>query len=430
LLSLGISKEDRLQTVSDLAAVYLKTDRLESALERLVQIYHDDPHYFPDLRKRIDELREALGMPALDAAGTEQNLAISIMAAASDASIAYTTTMEARFSHYFEELNKQPKVKLSNPVEYSFDQSAWSTGYYTYLSMAGMFVITYAPIPVGSLVFLRFNLPDDKTVDPVSVIGQAVRQESLQDQSDGVLGMEVRFIKIENDQESVLQSFIQEKYIEEEEAAQEPEKIRFLCDRCGRIVSVERVGCGKHVNCLCGESVFVPYPEHTPTKKNPLRGMQLASCRIDDVVGKGGAATVYKGHHLALDIPVAIKVLHPGLKEFGSEVVKRFLREARVVARITHPNIIRVMNAGEEEGHNFIVMQYIRGGSLADFLNEGTEISLNDFLRIFVDICSALTAAHQQTVVHGDIKPANILLTHGGRAMLGDFGLVRILRKS
>lgn len=428
LLALEIPRDDRLRTSLELADLYLRVNRVESALERLVQVYHEDPDFSPDLRKQIQDLRSELGV-AVSSEGADRNLAASIIAAAHQAEIAYTTTMESRFTQYVEQLSNQPKVTVSNPVEYSFDQANWATGYYTYICISGMFILTYSPVPVGSLVFLRFTLPDAATDRPLEIIGQAIREESEDSVPDSVLGMEVRFIKMGEQDEDILRTFIERQHTEEEEAAQEIEKLRFLCDNCGRIVSVDVIGCGKRVKCLCGEAVQVPYADYTPTQKNPLRGMRLAGCRIDEVIGEGATATVYKAHHLVLDIPVAVKVFHPTQKRYGNEIMSRFLTEARVVARISHPNIVGVMNAGEDGGHHFMVLQYVRGGNLFNLLRQRAKLLLPDFIRLFVDMCAALSAAHQQTVVHGDLKPANILITHSGKAMLSDFGLVRVLRK-
>ncbi|MEW6138496.1 MAG: protein kinase [Thermodesulfobacteriota bacterium] len=428
LLALEIPREDRFKTSLDLAEVYLAMNRPESALERLVQSYHESPEFASTLLRKIHQLRRQLGICS-SGQGPDTELAASIISAVRQAEVAYTTTMESKFSHYCEDQSNHTKIAISNPVEYSFDQSNWSTGYYTYISLSGMFVITYSPVPVGSFVFLRFTLPENPDRENIEVIGQVIRQESAQSSPECVLGMEVRFIKMDDRHEEVLRTFIERQHSEQEDAAQEIEKIRYLCDNCGRIVSVDIIGCGKRVKCLCGESVLVPYADHTPTRKNPLRGLKLAGCRVDDIIGQGATATVYKAHHLALDIPVAIKVFHPVQKREGSEILRRFLREARVIARINHPNVVGVMNAGEEHGYHFIVMQYVRGGNLHHLLTQNVRFSLPDFTRLFVDLCSALTAAHQQTVVHGDLKPANILITHAGKTMLGDFGLVRVLRK-
>jgi eukaryotic-like serine/threonine-protein kinase len=145
-------------------------------------------------------------------------------------------------------------------------------------------------------------------------------------------------------------------------------------------------------------------------------------------MGKGSAATVYKAHHLALDVPVAIKILHPEEKRSHTPMAQRFLKEARVIARIKHPHIVAVMNAGEEQGYSFIVMQLVVGGSLANVLQKEGKVSANGSIRLALDVCGALRAAHEHGIVHGDVKPANILVTSGGTAMLVDFGLVRDLK--
>jgi len=103
------------------------------------------------------------------------------------------------------------------------------------------------------------------------------------------------------------------------------------------------------------------------------------------------------------------------------------VREARVIARLRHPNIVTVMNAGEEHGHRFLVMPYVPGRSLGDVLRGSEPLALNDFVWIFLHVCRALSAAHRGSIVHGDVKPDNILISRGGTAMLADFGMVRLL---
>lgn len=425
LLTLAVPKTDRLKIYSDLAKIYEREGRPESALERYVQIFYEDSGFMPDIREKIEQLQKEVGIPALTKDIEGPGLAATISASAKDAT---GTGGSSEEDGNGDEEQKQ-RVKMSNPVEYSFDQISWSTGYSTDISRGGMFVITYAPIPIGSVVFLRFNLPEQTSTGELEVIGQAVREETKRHGDDGVLGMGVKFISMEERQRASLDKFIRDQAADDQADNGRDEKIRFQCDYCGRMISVQASGSGKYGTCACGKPVFVPYAVHTPTSENPLRGLTLAGCRIDSVIGKGSAATVYKGHHLALDIPVAVKVLHQAQRESQSEMAKRFLKEARVIARINHANIVGVMNAGEENDHSFIVMQFVAGGSLGDALNRGIQMSINDFIKVFVDICSALTAAHQHAVVHGDIKPANIMLTSGGKAMLVDFGLVKDVRK-
>jgi eukaryotic-like serine/threonine-protein kinase len=145
-------------------------------------------------------------------------------------------------------------------------------------------------------------------------------------------------------------------------------------------------------------------------------------------MGKGSTATVYRAHHLALDVPVVIKILESPDGERDPRAARRFLEEAKIVAKLYHPNIVDVINAGEESGHTFIVSRFALGTSLGKTLRRKEQISVRRLFRIFLDVCAALRSAHRRAIVHGDVKPDHILVTPQWRAILIDFGLVGNLR--
>ncbi len=135
-------------------------------------------------------------------------------------------------------------------------------------------------------------------------------------------------------------------------------------------------------------------------------------------------ATVYKARHQKLDRYVAVKVLHPAFKEDES-FLRRFTREAQVVARLEHPNIVPVYDFAEFEGHPYLVMRYVDGETLKDAENRG-QLSLVEINRVAQAVAAALDYAHGQGVLHRDVKPSNILLTKGGGVYMADFGLARM----
>ena len=153
-------------------------------------------------------------------------------------------------------------------------------------------------------------------------------------------------------------------------------------------------------------------------------GKTVGSYTIEEKLGQGGMATVYKAYHPRLDRHVAIKVLHPVFKEDQS-FLRRFTREAQVVARLEHPNIVPVYDFAEHEGHPYLVMRYIDGETLKDTLAKGN-LSRKEIVRISQAIADGLDYAHGQGVLHRDIKPSNILMTTGGGVYIADFGLARI----
>ena len=155
-------------------------------------------------------------------------------------------------------------------------------------------------------------------------------------------------------------------------------------------------------------------------------GADIGAYTITDELGKGGMATVYKARHNKLERDVAIKVMHPTYS--GEETfIRRFEREARVVARLEHPHIVPVYDYAVHEGHPYLVMRYIKGETLKDRLNEGN-LSTREILRLTDAIASALDYAHSEGVLHRDIKPSNILLTAGQGVYITDFGLARVMQ--
>ena len=152
-------------------------------------------------------------------------------------------------------------------------------------------------------------------------------------------------------------------------------------------------------------------------------GRQFANFRILRHLGHGGMADVYLGHDVQLQRSVAVKVLdarHQGDRAYA----KRFVREAQAVASWRHENIIQVYYAGEEDGYSYFVMEYIDGRDLGDILSRKRKLMPHDeVLRIGRAVAGALDYAHQQGVVHRDVKPSNVMIAKDGRVVLMDFGL-------
>ncbi len=155
-------------------------------------------------------------------------------------------------------------------------------------------------------------------------------------------------------------------------------------------------------------------------------GDQLGVYRIIEPLGQGGMATVYKAYHPALDRHVAIKILHPAFKE-DQNFIARFEREARIVAKLDHPNIVPVFDFAQHDEMPYLVMRYIEGKTLKAILREtATPLPLERVLAFLQPIADGLTYAHTQGVLHRDIKPSNIIRAHDGHIYLTDFGLARI----
>ena len=153
-------------------------------------------------------------------------------------------------------------------------------------------------------------------------------------------------------------------------------------------------------------------------------GENVGPYRIIEQLGQGGMATVYKAYHAALDRYVAIKALHPAFGEDQS-FLTRFQREARLIAKLEHPNIVPVYDYAEHEGRPYLVMKFIEGDTLKARLSEGP-LSSSEIEKIVESVGSALGYAHKQGILHRDIKPSNVLVANDGQLYLADFGLARI----
>lgn len=164
----------------------------------------------------------------------------------------------------------------------------------------------------------------------------------------------------------------------------------------------------------------------TSDDMNSLVGKSLGQFRIVERIGAGGMATVFKAYQPVLDRYVAVKVL-PDYHARDPIFKERFLREARAVARLDHPNIVQIYLFGEEENITYIVMQYVDGGTLKDKLKQSGALSAADAIKYVVQAAEGLGAAHEHGIIHRDVKPANMLLRKDGHLLLSDFGIVKIL---
>ena len=145
-----------------------------------------------------------------------------------------------------------------------------------------------------------------------------------------------------------------------------------------------------------------------------------------ELIGRGGMADVYKSIHPTLGTPVAIKIL-PERLAAENEFRQRFAREALVVSKLQHPNIVRIFDSGEQDGKHYMVMEYLTGKDLDRLIKNNGKLPLAQALPLIQQIASALDYAHTQGFVHRDIKPSNVLLdSNGTRAVLTDFGIAKI----
>jgi len=154
-----------------------------------------------------------------------------------------------------------------------------------------------------------------------------------------------------------------------------------------------------------------------------LPGRRLGPYEILSSIGAGGMGEVYRARDTRLDRIVAIKVLPTHLAD-RSELRERFEREARVVASLNHPHICTLFDIGQQDGIDFLVMEYLEGETLSQRLVKGP-LPLDQVLQYAIEISDALDKAHRKGVTHRDLKPGNIMLTKSGTKLL-DFGLAKL----
>jgi eukaryotic-like serine/threonine-protein kinase len=148
--------------------------------------------------------------------------------------------------------------------------------------------------------------------------------------------------------------------------------------------------------------------------------------RLDEKLGSGGMSTVYRAFDETLERWVAIKLMH---REYSSvpDQLERFRREARSAAGLSHPHVVTVIDAGEDDGHPYIVLEYVEGETLKDCIRREGALPTAEAVAYAIEIGRALEAAHGARIVHRDIKPQNVLLDTEGRAKVTDFGIARSL---
>ncbi len=155
-----------------------------------------------------------------------------------------------------------------------------------------------------------------------------------------------------------------------------------------------------------------------------LAGTKLGSYEIESLLGRGGMSVVYKARQVNLDRPVALKILPPTLSSDAS-FVKRFKREARAVAKLSHSNIIQIFDITEDKDLHFFSMEYVEGKTLDKVLEEKGKLEPGEAVKIISQAARALEHAHRSNIIHRDVKPSNIILDNYGNVKVMDFGLAR-----
>ncbi|QBD81907.1 DUF1080 domain-containing protein [Ktedonosporobacter rubrisoli] len=169
----------------------------------------------------------------------------------------------------------------------------------------------------------------------------------------------------------------------------------------------------------------------TTARGRHLVGAVLGSCKLEKLLGYGGSSAVFLAQQLQTGEEVAVKVFLPRANmdvQMQKDFYTRFLREAEAASKLDHPNILPIYAYGEQNGLPYIIMPYMPGGTLSEYMAQHGALSLKEALWYLEQITSALDYAHRHGCVHCDVKPANMLLDSTGRLMLSDFGIARVSR--
>jgi len=205
----------------------------------------------------------------------------------------------------------------------------------------------------------------------------------------------------------------------EGDEAQEPQTAPpHLCASCGKIIPLDAIATARHTESrvYCAACVAA----------SPLLGQIIGRYEIIQLLGVGPIGSVFKADQLSMGRLVALKIIHDSLAA-EPDAISRFLRDARTSGHLSHPNIIRIYDMNQGDGRYFISMEYAQGGELGSLLQRQGPLPVRDVVAFASAACSALAYAHGAGVVHGSLKPTNLLFTRDGILKVADFGLARSL---
>ena len=204
--------------------------------------------------------------------------------------------------------------------------------------------------------------------------------------------------------------------------------MKIQCPNCKKITELEHVDHGSQVECVC--SFVFTVDESTITEEftevDRELPKQIGQYPVTGFIGFGGMGKVYLAHHPNLGIPVAIKALRMEYMTDPSSC-ERFVQSAKICARITHPNIVRVYDCGYENDNVYLVMEYVPNGSSLDLLEQEGKLDPDYAAFIMLEVCSGLMEAEKYGIVHRDLKPENIMFDSEGTVKILDLGLSKII---
>jgi tetratricopeptide (TPR) repeat protein len=461
---------------SDIVSAFVEQGLATPAHTLLSRVSEDQRRYIENYDQILDALSSVGNVPDVNAFVEDvQTGTVHPRALAADATDAEA---EKEVGTPAGPIAEEPatEISLKALVSYSLDNKNWKEGTSSRLSYGWVLLDLPERVEPGASLALQIHLPFQEDKEPVWVISRVSGSAAGQD--DEASRVKAQFVSFLPGGEVELKTFIDRvlrdpsilepaadfstsvfaeleldavRSMEEDllpELGKETEllsvedradgneaiprtdpqapRIKFACE-CGQIHVLPLRYVGREGKCAkCGKVIKVPDTDTRPDSlSDQLIGQTVGGCRLFYKIGGGGMGGVFKGHHIALDIPVAVKVLHAHLADKDPIFVKRFIREARSAAKLQHPNIVGVMNVGLEDGRHFLVMPFVGGGNAATMLARIGRFSVDKALGIAFNIASALSVAEENNILHRDIKPANILFTKKGEATLADLGLAK-----
>ncbi|MBI5820658.1 MAG: serine/threonine protein kinase [Verrucomicrobia bacterium] len=220
-----------------------------------------------------------------------------------------------------------------------------------------------------------------------------------------------------------------DSYLAELQAGRKPDRASFLARHPELVTMLDCVEALHHLapppSSAHAETIDSSADGQTPRQPKPEPFADFGRYDLLEEIGRGGMGVVYRARQKELDRVVALKIILAG-QLASPEIVRRFLAESRAAARLQHPNIVRVFEAGEFQGRHFFAMEHVAGSNLAALARRGP-LDPVDAARLVCTVARAVEHLHSQGIVHRDLKPSNILLDEKGRPFVTDFGLAKLL---
>ncbi|HHN46917.1 MAG TPA: serine/threonine protein kinase [Planctomycetes bacterium] len=216
-------------------------------------------------------------------------------------------------------------------------------------------------------------------------------------------------------------------------ASYDPAKHFVTCKGCGAPLEPA----GKLVTTTADDQIVQP-PAAQPRKVKARttvmtrvirEGDVIGGYRVEKLIGQGGMSKIYLAQQVSLERPVAVKILPPYLAE-EAKLINRFLKEARALAALDHPNIVQILDLGRARSQFYMAMQYIKGETVSEILAKRGKFEPVEAARVVKNVASALAYAHERDILHRDIKPGNIMVTQDGFVKLLDFGLTKSIQST